>query len=240
MAATRTVRDLLTRAMRMATIVGAGETMDADDASDALISLNLMLDAWQAENLYAYDIVDRTHPLTAGVSAYTVGTSGVIAVPRPVRIEYAFTRDSVSYDRPISNVTQDEFVSIGLKSLGNDFPSVLFYETGYPNGTINLWPKPLSGLTLYFGAWVVLSEYANLDVIVSLPPGYEDAIVFSIAERLCPEYGKLVSPDLARLAAKSRAAVQQNNLPDVSMGCEYIGDGSNQFLPWYAYRAGAF
>jgi len=239
MAATRTVRDLVTRALRVATIVGAGEVPDADDAADALLSLNLMLDAWQAERLYVFAVVERLGTLVAGTATYTVGAGATFNVPRPQRIEWAYTRDSQNYDRDVDVVPDQVFAAISLKSLGNVFPTVLWYETAYPLGVIHLWPLPPAGLVLHFGAWTVLSEYTSLNDAVSLPPGYEDAIVFSLAERICPEYGKAVSPDLMKQAINARANIQQDNLPDMRVMCEFTG-GDSRPLGYGDYVAGNF
>jgi len=235
----RTVGEILTRSMRVATVLGAAETMDPNDASDALLALNQMLDAWQAERLYAYQIIERAAPLTAGVGAYTVGPSATINVPRPVRIEWAFTRDTENYDRQLSIVPDQVWATIFLKSLGNNFPTVLYYEPGFPQGTINLWQLPTTGLTLHFGAWVPLTEFADLNVSVALPPGYELAIVYSLAEYLCIEYEKPISGAMAQKAQMSRANIQQNNLPDPRIGCEFTG-ANTSLTPYWRIAAGDF
>lgn len=240
MAATRTVRDLVTRALRVAGVVGAGETANADDSADALLSLNMMLDAWQADRLFAYSIAERTHALTSGVGSYSIGIGATINVPRPVRIEYAFTRDSQNYDRQIQVIDDAAFSEISLKSLGETYPTVLQYDATYPTGTITLWPVPQSGLTLHIGAWEVLSEYASLNTVVSLPPGYEDAIVFSLVERLNPEYGRQSSADVIAIARKARAAIQQNNLPELSVSCEFMGSGRQSYLPYHVVVSGSY
>jgi len=240
MAATRTVRDLITRALRVAGVVGAGETPGADDADDALLSLNMMLDAWQAERLFAYSIVDRTYALTAGLATYSIGSGATINVPRPVRIEWAFTRDSSNIDRQIRVVLDDVFAAISVKNIGNTYPTALYYQPSYPNGTINLWPLPAAGLTLHIGAWEVLTEYASLNATLSLPPGYEDAFVYSLVERLCPEYGKAISADISKLAAKARANIEQDNLPGPLSVCEFGGVGRTTMLPAWAFTSGNF
>lgn len=236
----RTVNEILTRAARVATVLGAADSLDGNDAADALLSLNQMMDAWQAERLFAYEIVTRSAPLTAGVGTYTVGPSATINVPRPVRIEWAFTRDSQNYDRPLTIIPDNEWANISLKSLGNNFPSVLYYQPGYTQGTINLWMLPTSSLTLYFGAWGVLSEFADVNQSVSLPPGYEQAIVLSLAEFICIEWEKPITPALAQKAARARANIQQNNLPDPRVGCEFSGYDSSQPVPFYQVVAGNY
>lgn len=239
MGASRKVRDLITRASRLATITGAGETMDPDDAADALLSCNLMLDAWQADNLFAFTVADRSAALTAGVGSYTVGVGGAINVARPSRIEWAFTRDSQGFDRKINIVPREVYEDILLKTQGSTYPSALYYETSYPLGVITLWRVPPAGLTLHFGAWEQLSEFASLDDSVSLPPGYEQAIVCSLSEVICPEYGKQIPAGVREEAARARARIRSNNLPDMRMVCEFTGI-SGRTLVAADYAAGNY
>jgi len=236
----RTVREILTRAMRTATILGASDVMEGNDAADALLTLNQMMDAWQAERLFAYEILQHTHALTAGVGTYTIGPGGTINTDRPVRIEWAYTRDSQNYDRPMEIVPDQVFAAITLKNQGDNFPSVLYYRPAFPLGTIRLWEHPSANLVLHLGCWVTLSEFADLNSSVTLPPGYEQAIVLSMAELLSPEYGKEPSASLVRMAARARANIQQNNLPDPRIGCEFMGVQQNTPAPYYRYVSGDF
>jgi hypothetical protein len=242
MAGTRTVRDLIQRSLRVATIIGAGDPMDPNDAADGLLSLNMMLDAWQAERLFCYALTEQTFAMPAGTSSVTIGPAGNINVSvRPPRIEYAFTRDATNVDRSIDIVPAEVWAGITIKNLGNAYPSALYYVPSYPLGVANLWQLPVAGLTLRLGLWTILTEYADLDVVVSLPPGYEDALVFSLAERACPEYGRSIPKDLAMLANRARANIQQNNLSDERVACEFTGvDNHRGLVPAWVVAAGGF
>jgi len=243
MASTRTVRDLITRAASVATVIGAGDTLDGNDAADTLLSLNLMLDAWQAQNLYAYRIENITpFPLTAGIGTYTIGPTGDIVRPiRPVRIENGFTRDAFGYDRQLWPRSQQEYQAIVLKSLSGTFPSLMYYEPNFPDGTLYLWQLPQAGLTLHLGVWQMLSEYPNLDALVSLPPGYEDAIVYSLAERICIDFQKKVDPDLANQASNARATIKRNNIQPSRTTCEFRGRAQRDgLLPAWVFRGGLY
>jgi len=213
MAAIRTVRDLVTRALRVAGVTGSGETPSADDAADALLSMNQMLDAWQAERLYCYAIIDRSQALIAGDGEMTIGPGGEFNAPRPIKIEYAYTRDSQNFDRSLV-IVQDPayYAQLTLKSLGNSYPSLLYYRPHYPFGRIFLWQLPIAGLTLWIGTWEVLEEFTSLNTVASYPAGYEDAIVYSLAERISVEYDKNPSAGLQKMAAQARANIKQNNL----------------------------
>ncbi len=240
MAASRSVRDLITRALRVSTVIGAGEPADADDAGDALLSLNMMLDAWQAEQLFAYAIIDRTHALTQGLGTYTVGAAGTINIARPIRIAWAFSRNANGLDLPMQVIPAEVYQAIFLKSIGNNYPTALYYEPTYPLGIIHLWELPQAGLTLHFGSWEVLAEFPALATIVSVPPGYEDALTYSLAERLCVEYDKPVSQGLAKQAQMARANIQQDNLLDLRMACEFGGVNDQTLLPGWVFASGLY
>jgi hypothetical protein len=236
----RTVLDILNRSARLIGVLETGETLSANEAADALLVLNQMLDAWKADRLFAYSIVERTHPLVAGTAAYTIGLGGNINVERPVKIEYAFTRDSQNYDRSIAIIPDAEFALITLKSLPLYYPTALKYQPEYPLGIVTLWPPPISALTLHLGCWQPLSEFSGYTDPVTLPPGYEEAIVFSLGERLAGEYGKSMNPSQIEIAKAARARIQGANLPDSRMHCEFQGVGSWTLPSYYDIASGNY
>lgn len=242
MAATRLVRDLITRAARIATVIGGAEPLDANDASDILLSLNQMLDSWQAERLYAYNIIERSTPLIAGQDTYLIGPAQALAITvRPMRLEYAFTRDAQGYDRPMEIITHLEYADLFLKTLAGAYPTMVHFDPQWPNGRVRIWPltNPSIPLTLYVGVWVILSEYTALGDLVSLPPGYEDAITYSLAERICIEFEKAVSSGLEKMASMARARVKRMNVPASRTSCEFQG---TQYVgnrtPWWVIQGG--
>jgi len=59
--------------------------------------------------------------------------------------------------------------------------------------------------------WVILSQLADLKAQFSLPPAYRKAITLTLAEDLCPSLGQVPNPQLSKMAAAARKAVQSNN-----------------------------
>lgn len=227
----RTARDLIKRSLRIINVVAAGEDPDANDAFDALEAANDMLDSWSTERLYAFVINEVTHPLTAGTADYNIGTGATINTARPLKVQFAFSRDANGYDRPMAILDQDDYASVRYKSLGQTYPEALFYQTTFPTGVINLWPVPPSALTLHMGLWQPLTEIASLDTEVNFPPGYREAFVYSLAERLAPEYGRPIGNDVIAIAANARGRIKSVNLPESRAVCELQGIGSP-----YAYE----
>src|SRR5437899_828707 len=140
-----TALTLISRALRLIGAFAAGEAIPAADAQDALAVLNDLLDAWRLEALLVYAIDRDVFALSAGVSAYTIGTGGTWNTSRPVRIEQAFFQDttvSPVLELPMTILTDQEYESIRVKGTSSTWPLALYYDQNYPLGTVTLYPVP--------------------------------------------------------------------------------------------------
>ena len=54
-------------------------------------------------------------------------------------------------------------------------------------------------------------ETLALDTEIVMPAGYEDAMVYNLAVRLAPDYGKQVSADIAAMAMETKGNVKRSN-----------------------------
>jgi hypothetical protein len=61
-----TAREIIASTLRLLGVLAAGETATANEANDALESLNQMLSSWSNENLVVYQKVRDEFTLTAG------------------------------------------------------------------------------------------------------------------------------------------------------------------------------
>lgn len=204
-----TARNLIRRSLQLIGVVGQGEEVSADDASDALTALNDMLSSWSAEGDSVFEEAKDMHTLTSAVS-YTIGSGADIDTVRPVRIVAAFTR-SGNIDYPIELKDQKFYASISQKSLGSSFPDYLYYDGGFPTGTIYLWPAPLSGTELHIYSQKLLTNIASLDTAINLPPGYDRAIRYNLACELAPEYGKPIPAKVEQIAIDSKKIIENAN-----------------------------
>jgi hypothetical protein len=207
-----TGRDAVAAALRLIGAVAAGETPAAQESSDGLSSLNRMINSWSAEGLLIHAITAESPlTLTAGDGAYTLGTSGDITT-RPQEIVAAVIRDaSNSLDQPVKILSASEYAALPDKTAQADYPTSLYDDGGYPQRTITLYPVPAAAHKLVLYTKRALTEISTLDTSVSLPPGYDDAIVFNLAMRLAPEYGRTVPDAVAVLATEAKASVKRGN-----------------------------
>lgn len=207
--------DYITRSLKLANILGEGQVPSAEQASDALATLNDMLQAWTLDSLMVYQTTNDVATLVPGQATYTVGPGGDINFDRPVQINSAFVEyQGVSF--PVFEVNQDEYNLITLKGMQQILPRFFLYLNTDPLGTLTLWPTPTQQLQFTFSVDRVLSVVPSTATDLVFPPGYSKAIRANLALELCNEYGKEPPPTLQRMAAESKADVKRaNRVPTV-------------------------
>ena len=134
--AVTTAGDLVRGALNDILVLGTQDTLASQDMDDGIDTLNLMLDSWWNSSLAVYAFKQENFPLSAGVGAYTIGTGGTFNTDRPTRIVNAFARYQ-SVDYPVKPIDRLQYDPIPYKTT-QGIPMVLFYDSAYPLGTINL------------------------------------------------------------------------------------------------------
>jgi len=70
-----TAGSIINLALKMAGVLGIGQTAQAEDANDALTVMNMMLAQWQRKRWLVYSLDDVSFAPT-GATSYTVGVGG--------------------------------------------------------------------------------------------------------------------------------------------------------------------
>jgi hypothetical protein len=136
----------------------------------------------------------------------------------------AVLRDGSEY--AVTIINNQEWASISQKSTRSSFPTKLYVEGSYPLATLSLWPVPSEVNNLILYTKKPLAQFASVNDVVSLPPGYEDAIVNNLAVRLAPEFGKPLDPLIMAFADKSLASIKRKNIKPVYMKSDTSGMAS--------------
>ena len=220
------VRSIITRAVRLLGAVAQGTPLPAGDAADGLSALNSMLEAWNISSLNVYTENFTVYSLVAGKQLYTVGPTGDIAIAaqqRPTTIDRAKLRvlNTVpNIDLPIKLVEDEEWSEIQVKDLQSTYPTKMYVAGGFPNLELYLWPIPNIVNDIVLWTWNQVSQLADINVDLSLPPGYERAIIYNLAMELSPEYGVLPSPVVAQTAVDSLAHIKRINSIPLYLDCD--------------------
>ena len=200
-----TVSELIHSSFRLINAIAAGETLEDLELDDALVSLNQMIASWNTEGASLPGRQRSTTALTAGTNSYGLAT-------RPIKIESASASIS-GIDCPLELVDSTGWESITEKAATAVILRKLFCDYRYPNSQIYIWPTPRMVGSLELWTYDPIPEFADVDDVVDLPPGYEVAIRTNFAVLLEPEYPRSqMDPMLPSQASNYKASIVQLNV----------------------------
>ena len=226
-----TALDIINGALRLLQVKSSDAALTAEEANDALDSLNTMIDGWSTGSLMVYHATKESFMLTPGQSTYTIGTGGNFNTSRPVDILQATLTVNGS-DYGVTPVGFDDYADIRLKTLSTTFVEQLYYEKSFPLGNIYLYPVPNSASTLTIYSNKQLTEFTSLTDTFVFPNGYKKAMKYALAMDLAPEYQRDAGDDVRRTAVSAVAAIKRMNRRPVTMqpdSAVMIGSKRNRF-----------
>lgn len=217
-----TVLELITDSLLVCQVLAAGDAPEAGQAQQALRFLNRLLASWRTDRLLVYGIDRQVFATVASTGTYTLGPGGTwnttplygASVARPVRVERAGFVDNSqtpALEIPLRPLVTDEYQAIHLKGTTSVWPLWFYYDLAYPLGTVTLWPVPTVSRQIALYLWRPLTQFASLAADVEFPPGYEEALVYSLADRLAPTYGMTLGVRTLQLVIETKAAIQSLN-----------------------------
>jgi hypothetical protein len=205
-----TAADIINRALRTLAVIGEGESGNANQLADGLVSLNDLVEAWANENLMIYATTQDSKALTPSDGTYTIGSGANINSTRPMRLERAFVRDSSGIDHALQVINREQYQAISDKTVESAIPELIYLDVGYPTSTITLYPVPSAAYTLYIDTKKSIGTFAATSTSVSLPPGYERALRLNLAVEMAPEY-EVSSAHIEGLALEAKNKLKRTN-----------------------------
>lgn len=207
-----------------------GGTLNTDEQRYYLSRLNSMLDSWTNERLMIVALSQTSFALTASTTAYSIGPGASFNMTRPTKIvDPCFVRDTQNVDSQLQIIDTQAYGTIPMKDTsGQSYPSLLYYDGTYSQtstATIRLYPTPMGGLTLFINTLQPLTNFSTVSQNLIMPPGYQDAIETNAAVRFALGF-RPVSPDVARMAKETKAAIKSQNLPAPVARLDYGVGGS--------------
>lgn len=209
--------DIIKLAMKDAGVLGVGQTPLAEDANDALTTMNAMIAQWRRKRWLIY--VLRTDSIVStGATSYTVGPGGEIDIdPRPDKLESAFFRQTVQsqpnqIDYPLEIIPSREVYNrIALKQL-QSFPSYIYYETDFPLARIYPWPVPQANIySVFISTKKNLTYFDTLTDTFEFPDEYFNALRYPLGERIATQYNMEPSPGVMMRAKEALNVIRMAN-----------------------------
>lgn len=227
-----TANDIINRALRSLNVLGEAETASPATSSQGLDSLNGMLGDWSNSGALIYVTQTESFPFVAGQASYTIGPGANFNTVRPMEYQNQFVRWN-GVDYPIGNVTVTQYQEILLKTVTSSIPMVMAVDTAFPTTSLLFWPTPSdTTATLYLETIRPFTEFANLNTVVALPPGYERALRLNLAVELMPDFG-VQNPLLVQQAANAKSNIKTTNYKPIVLD---VSPSIPQGGGYYSYR----
>lgn len=219
---TFTVRDWLTRSLRLGGILAEGEPMQPAQSDTALVVASELLDGWRTERLTIYSQGRHIEPLTAGQQDYTLGLTGQWNHDRPLWVDRASFLTAAGLEQQITLYTDDEWAAIPIKSVPSSLPFGVYINETYPLATASVFPVPTDqtvSVVLYTPDASIVSV-SDVNTTLSVPPGWAKALRYNLAVDFCAEW-QVAAPDLvASIATTSKGNIKRTNAPNDQMRIE--------------------
>lgn len=194
--------EIINPALKLLGVIAQGETPAASETADALAALNAMIDNWKVEDLNMIPRSVQTISLS-GAASYSLS-------PRPTRVLAAQHALSGGVSLSVRVATAEEFTSVpNYGAVGGPVVAV-WYDQQQGSPTLHVAPSASAG-TLRLYVLGDLPSFASATDNQTLPVGYLQALIASLAVELAPMFGQVASPNLIRNAENAKAAIRSAN-----------------------------
>ena len=217
-----TVRQLVRKSLLLIGAISSAETVGSTESTDALETINNILQSWSLSGHLIYSKTIETFSLVASQASYTIGVGGNFNTTNPVMIEQASIVDN-SVEYPLEIISSQEYAQISSKTLTSQLPSSLYFNRGVTTSTIYLYPIASTANQIKLYSLKPFTEFTTISDTVSLPTGYENALKYALAVKLAPEYGKMASPDVVKEAINSKRELERINTDPLFLSSDLMG-----------------
>jgi hypothetical protein len=219
--------DIINAALRSIGAIVPGEQATAAEMQDALITLNQMLDSWQAQRLFVYAIQRYVYTPTVLKQTYAVGAGGDINIPRPANIPMVGVINQPGSTEPIElaldMINEQQWRDIPVKNTSGALPLQCWDDCQFPQRNLNLWPIPSVSVNFALYIWQQIAQFTDTNItLYSFPPAYLRAIRYSLALELALEFpgDPQLIPGVAKLAEDAVTIIKSINRPSLKMACD--------------------
>lgn len=220
----RTVRDLITDALRDTGAIGAIETPEPEEIAHGLLEFNNLVSQLDLDNLVPYSNLVTTGSLVSGKELYSVGSGADIDITRPNEI-VTFAVEVGGVFKVMQQYTPVAFDNESILSGLGSIPAVYVYRTDFPNGTLQVYPIPSSDYNFKMTSRVKSIEYGLNDELL-LPSGYYPMYQKQLALLLLIAYPNPEKYTIVeKVATEMLARIKRQNSKPSKLKNDYSANG---------------
>jgi hypothetical protein len=232
---------LITDALMEIGVQAQGEPVSAADGAFALGRLNAIVDTWNGERSQVLADSSALFTLVPALSPHTIGPAVLVptwaASSRPVALLSVRLVEAGGSRTPLDIHHGIDWWAGQTSPTDTGTPTDVCYVPDWPLGLLYFWPVPNVAQAVELFSRVLVAAF-DLPTLITLAPGYQSALMFTLAEDLCAPFGRPAPADLKGKANKARALVQRNNAPSARIGTADAGVPANGGGGWFDYQTG--
>jgi len=219
---TFTARDFVAQAMTLITVLGGGETPNANDADQGMTQLQWMLKSWQADGCNLWREEEETITFPADTATVTLD-------PRVLDVQEARVEISTTFQRILDRWERGEYITLPNKIAAGS-PTIFYFRRKRDSVTMTLWPVPTEETDILCTTARVIEDVTDLDQTLDVPQEWSETVTYNLAARLLDTFGITETRPVLAASIASKAA----SLYDKLSGFDRP---STVFLqPQYPYR----
>jgi len=191
-----TAEQFIEFALRKINSLALGNSPSAEEADAALMELEVMLKEWQK-----YPGIWRRKE---GYVSLVDATASYTLTPRPYRIFAVRYRNTSSLDRPLIELTKDEYYELPDKASAG-VPTSWFFDPQQATSDLYVWPVLADATTETFRVSYqrVLDDIDALTNNVDITQEHFSTVGYNLAARLADNKGK-TGPHIDRTIARAQ------------------------------------
>jgi hypothetical protein len=212
---------IVTDALQKLNLYSPGEVPLQADLLRGYQGLIDLVDQWNDDSIFLYQLVPITINLQPSIMSYTIGPRSNVPVSSPAyvpvgpnQVQITAIRNNNSIVSYASSITSLEWYAL-YKPKQTDFPTtpqVMWYDPRIPWAIAAFAPVPDIAMTAVFNGAYPLPNFESLTDTYILAPGQQVALGANLAVFLNPYFvGTQVSPALLAQAQQSKTTLTYTN-----------------------------
>jgi len=182
--------DLIAAALRKLTVIGEGESPNANQLSTGQAALNSIILAYQSLGMFLWKRVEREISFVLGQDEYVLGVGQTINTPYPYKVHQAIVEYSGGAQVDMELIPHFNFNLLPKYSTG--IPIKGSYQPKNNQGVFYVWPTPdasaVANNTLLITYQQPFDIFTSATETVDFPQEWYLPLVYGLADVLADEY----------------------------------------------------
>ena len=211
-----TANDLVNAALRLTGRFSSGDTIPAQDVTNCLQALNIIVKAMVKNQKPLWCIQRVTVPMIQGQASYNLST--LSNTTRPLRVTFAYIRDSVGNDTEIEIESRNDYEQLGSKS-SSGVPNQGYVDYQLGAVTLTVYNVPAdSTRTMYIDIQRQIQDFNLITDNPDFPQEAYHMLKWCLADEIALDYTTPgdIRADISRKAAMAFEAYFADEREDVS------------------------